>query len=479
MRVLEHLEPSRVFYYFEELCAIPHGSGHTKAISDYCVRFAREHGLVCRQDAADNIIIVKEAAPGCEAAPTVILQGHLDMVCEKEAGCDRDMEKEGPALAVEDGWVHAVGTTLGGDDGIAVAMALAILEAGDLTHPRLEAVFTSGEEVGMTGAAVLDTSSLRGRLLLNLDSEDEGIFIVSCAGGVVAECHLPVRRETVTAETFTVTVGGLQGGHSGTEIGKGRGMANQLMGRVLCALQERTSVGLVSVNGGLKDNAITLLSTAVLTADEEILRGTVEEMDAAFRAEYRIADPGVYVKWTKHASAPAEVMTAADTARAVCLLTCMPEGVEAMSREIPGLVQTSLNLGILQTSRDEVTAAFSIRSSVATQKEMLRQRLACQMALLGGSVTCCGDYPAWEYCPDSRLRQLMTEVFTRQYGYAPKVEAMHAGVECGLLSARMEGLDCVSYGPELLEIHTPRERMNVASVERTWRLTLEVLRRLS
>ena len=479
MRVLENLEPGRVFHYFEDLAAIPHGSTNTKAISDYCVKFAKDRGLEHYQDGANNIIIIKGATPGYEQAEPVILQGHLDMVCETEPGCAKDMEKEGLDLAVDGDLVLAKGTTLGGDDGIAVAMALAILEADDIPHPRLEAVFTTDEEIGMLGAAVLDVSPLKGRTLLNLDSEVEGVFTVSCAGGVGVECSLPVTRNTVNGETCLVTVGGLKGGHSGAEIDKGRGMSNQLMGRVLYTAVKRAGARLISVNGGLKDNAIPRETTAeVAVRDIRALEETVSVMDAAFKNEYRTADPGVFVKMEKKPAHSAGVMTAETTARAVCMLVGLPVGIQAMSMDIPGLVQTSLNMGILRTEEGRITASQYVRSSVGTQKEMLRDRLSCLMEQLGGTVRYSGDYPGWEYRKDSRLRQLMTEVFTEQYGHAPKVEAIHAGVECGLFSGKLPGLDCVSYGPDLTEIHTARERMSISSVQRTWKLTLEVLRRL-
>lgn len=479
MRVLENLEPNRVLSYFEDLCAIPHGSTNTKAISDYCIKFAEGRGLEHYQDEANNVIIVKAATPGYENADTVIVQGHLDMVCEKTHGSAKDMDKEGLDLGVDGDMVYAKDTTLGSDDGIAVAMALAILEADDIPHPRLEAVFTTDEEIGMLGAAKLDMSLLKGRIMLNLDSEGEGIFTVSCAGGVVAECALPVTRRKMDAETYIITVGGLKGGHSGAEIDKGRGMSNQLMGRVLYAANKTAGLRLISVAGGLKDNAIPLKTVAEVTAqDGAALTAVVRTMDAAFKNEYQTADPGVFVQIERNAAHSAEVMTSDETAKAICMLVNLPVGIQTMSMDIPGLVQTSLNMGILKTLDDKITASFCTRSSIGTQKEMLNDRLTCLMEQLGGTVSFYGDYPGWEYKKDSRLRSLMVKVFTEQYGHEPKVEAIHAGVECGLFSGKLPGLDCVSYGPDLLEIHTPRERMSISSVQRTWKLTLEVLKRL-
>ncbi len=476
MGVLEGLEPRAVFHWFEALCAIPHGSGNTKAVSDWCVDFARARGLEYHQDGADNVIIIKPAAPGYEDAPPLILQGHLDMVCEKEPGCPKDMEREGLDLVAEGDYISAAGTTLGGDDGIAVAMMLALLDAGDLPHPRLEAVFTTDEEVGMLGAAVLDVSPLKGRTLLNLDSEDEGVFTVSCAGGNVTRCVLPVDRAPFAGGGVSLTVGGLQGGHSGTEIHRGRGNADLLLGRLLRTAAKVTAVRLYTVSGGLKDNAIPTQASALLAAeDPAAAMEAAGALAESLQEEYRVTDPGLWVKaepWMPEG----EPMDGPSTQKVLCMLTCLPNGVQEMSADIPGLVQTSLNLGILRTGAGEVEATFCVRSSVDSQKEMLKDRLTCLMEQLGGRTQFSGDYPGWAYRHDSPLRDRMTEVFRAQYGREPKVEAIHAGLECGLLAGKLPGLDCVSIGPDLLEIHTPRERMSISSVQRVWRFVLELLR---
>ncbi len=477
MPILEKLQPQAVFAHFEQLCAIPHGSGNTKAISDYLVRFAAARGLRHIQDAHNNVIIFCPGTPGYETAAPVILQGHMDMVCETAPDCAKDMTSEGLDLFVDGDTIGARGTTLGGDDGIAVAMALAILDADDIPHPPLEVVLTVDEETGMLGADALDASVLQGRTMLNLDSEDEGILTVSCAGGNVSVCTLPVTRAAFPGTALTVTVGGLLGGHSGAEIDKGRGNANQLLGRVLYAVGARTALRVICVDGGLKDNAIPRESRAVITiADPDAAQAAIVDMDAALRHEYAAADPDVFVR-AEPAHPQMPPMNAASTQRAVCMLCCLPNGIQAMSQDIPGLVQTSLNLGILTTSEQYVQASFCVRSSVATQKEMLVARLRCLMAQLGGSVDVSGDYPAWEYRKDSPLRERMINVFREQYGHDPKVEAIHAGVECGLFAGKLPGLDCVSFGPDLTEIHTCRERMHITSVQRVWRYTLEVLRR--
>jgi len=478
MAVLQNLEPKRVFAFFEQLCAIPHGSGNTKAVSDWLTAFAAQRGLEVHQDRMGNVIIIKEAAPGYEGAEPIILQGHMDMVCEQAPDCRKDMTREGLDLAVEGDTVYARGTTLGGDDGIAVAMALAILDDPAMAHPRVEAVFTVDEEVGMLGAAELDVSPLKGRRMLNIDSEVEGIFTVSCAGGNLTRCVIPVRREAFGDEALTITVGGLRGGHSGMEIHKGLGNACMLLGRVLAACARKTKLRVCAVSGGLKDNAIPREAHAlVAAADAREAEAVCARLAAELKNEYQTTDPEVFVA-VQAAKLDAAPMDEDSTRRVLALLTCAPNGVQVMSAEIPGLTQTSLNLGILTTEEETVTASFCIRSSVESQKRMLVERLECLIVLLGGRMEVSGDYPGWEYRRESPLRELLTEVYREQYGREPEIEAIHAGVECGLMAGKLPGLDCVSIGPDLTEIHTCRERMHIASVQRVWAMVTEALRRM-
>ena len=476
--ILAHLEPKEVFRYFEELAAIPHGSGNTKQIADYCEQFAKDRGLPHARDAHDNVVIIREAAAGYETAAPVLLQGHLDMVCEKAPGCRKDMEKEGLDLAEENGWVYAKGTTLGGDDGIAVAMMLALLAEKELPAPRLECIITSDEEVGMLGAAAWQPTLITGRNMINLDSEEEGIFTVSCAGGNRTYCRLPITREPVTGQAVTVKIAGLVGGHSGVEINKGRANADMLLGRLLTAIRSAMPCRILSVAGGQKDNAIpTEAEAGLFCGDTAALRALAAEWQTRLRHEYAPIEPGLTVTVAACGEKTADAMTEESADRVLCLLLCVPNGVQAMSGSLPGLVQTSLNLGILTTGEDAVELHFGVRSSLASQKEMLTERLTVLTRQLGGSVEVFGDYPAWEYRAESPLRELMCEVYREQYGAEPKIEAIHAGLECGLLCEKLPGLDCVSIGPEMLEIHTPRERMSVASVGRVWRFVREVLRR--
>ncbi len=477
MQVLEHLEPKKVFSLFEAMCAIPHGSRNTKAISDWCVAFAKERGLEYHQDASNNVIIIKPAAPGYEDDQPIILQGHLDMVCQKISGCPKDMDREGLDLAVDGDYVYAKGTTLGSDDGIAVAMAMAVLDDKELPAPRIEAVFTTDEEIGLLGATALDVSPLKGRKMINLDSESEGIFTVSCAGGNTTACILPVVRAAFAGTALEITLGGLTGGHSGAEIHKGRANSNMLMGRILRALAQKTQMRIQSVDGGLKDNAIPVETRAVVVvSDAQAAHQVARDMERILQNEYRTTDAGLFVK-AEIAESAGLPLDLPSTESVICMLQCLPNGIEAMSADIPGLVQTSLNMGILATDEDTVQASYSVRSSVDSQKEMLKDRLSCLMEQLGGRVEFSGEYTGWQYQEQSPLRELMVEIFRDQYGKDPKIEAIHAGLECGIFAGKIPGLDCVSLGPDLLEVHTPREKMSISSVQRVWRFLLEVLKR--
>jgi len=480
--MLQHLQPERVFYYFEKMCGIPHGSGNTKQISDFCVDFAKEQGLEYYQDADNNVIIIKEATAGYENAKPVILQGHMDMVCEKTADCPKDMATEGLDVYVDGDEVRAKDTTLGGDNGIAVAMALAILESKELAHPRVEAVFTVDEEIGLLGAGSIDVSPLKGKTMINIDSEDEGIFTVSCAGGNTSDCRLPIATSDYEGTAYTLEITGCKGGHSGVEIDKGRANPNVLMGRLLQEMQSGTPLQIVSVDGGLKDNAIPVQSKAVIVcqeqASEEAVKQAVERMQIVFSNEYATADPDITVAFSKEENAKGKVTDPATTDKIICMLICMPNGIQSMSMDIAGLVQTSLNIGIVETHENYFRMSFCVRSSVDSEREMLNRRIGALMTQLGGTMEIDGDYPGWEYKKDSTLRELMIDVFKDQYGREPKVEAIHAGLECGMFAGKIPGLDCVSIGPDLNQIHTVRESMNIPSVQRVYAFVLEVLRRM-
>lgn len=494
MGVLTGLYPQRVFDYFEELTRIPRGSGNEKAVSDYLVSFAKEHGLFFVQDEADNVIIIKEASSGYEAEEPIILQGHMDMVAVKDADCPLSLEHDALDIGVEGDTIYAKGTSLGGDDGIALAYVLALLEDETLSHPRLEAVFTTDEEVGMNGAAAIDLSMLKGRRLINIDSEEEGVLTVGCAGGVRVHSVIPVKRERSRGMTARVRIDGLQGGHSGAEIHKQRGNANVLMGRFLNGLSVKMSYALVSCAGGTKDNAIPVEAEAELVIpvkEKEALAAAAAEYGKILEKEYadRDADVRVSLRFGEGDSMPGswkgnnvsgktgcdelaeseyQALNEASTKAVVRFLACVPDGVQAMSTDIGGLVETSLNMGIVRLTKEGLETDHSIRSSKASAKDALREKLTALSALAGGMVSCHGDYPAWEYRRDSLLREQMTAQYSELFGKEPRVEVIHAGLECGLLSAKLPGLDCVSFGPDLTDIHTTSERMHIASVGRMY-----------
>lgn len=481
MRTLSHLKPERVFYYFEEICGIPHASYKEQQISDYLVEFARSHHLEYLQDELHNVIIIKEATHGYEGEEPIILQGHMDMVCEKDADCTIDFDRDGLKLCVDGDYVKAEGTTLGGDDGIALAYALAILESDEISHPRLEFVCTVCEEVGMEGATGIDVSMLKGRRLLNLDSEEEGIFLASCAGGCTAECILPVTREQSSGDQLRIRVQNLVGGHSGTEIHKGRANASLLLHRVLLELSREMEIRLLSFAGGSKDNAIPREAEAVvclqqLEKAQEIVNGVAEEI----AGEYATTEPKLQI-FTERVvgeltgEVQNDPLTVESTKALIALLAALPNGVQTMSADIPGLVETSLNLGILRLEKDALHLFSSVRSSVGSAKEYLLHRMHVITESMGGRVNESGKYPAWEYRRDSAFREKLVQIYEKMFGETPKVEAIHAGVECGILAGKMPGLDCISLGPDILDVHTPAERLSISSTERMWNFILEVL----
>ena len=479
MNRLEGLKPEKVFQYFEDLTRIPRGSNNEEAASQYCLDFAAAHGLSASRDESNNVIITKEASAGYENAPSVIIQGHLDMVCEKDADCRIDFKKDALDVAVDGDFVYAKGTTLGGDDGIAVAMALAILDDDTLSHPRLECLFTTGEEIGLLGAKDLDASKLTGRRLINIDSEEEGIFTVSCAGGMRSECVLPVEYQETEGVRYTVKIDGLLGGHSGAEIHKEHGNSNILMGRLLNFLDETVNFRIAELEGGLMDNAIPRSTKAVLYVKAEetgLFEERLQALDAIYKKEFASNDPGVTVSFTKEGEGSGKALTPKSASLLCYLLHIVPNGVQRNSADIEGLVQTSLNLGILKLDEEAAHVTFSVRSSVESEKEELGSRLRHSVEFLGGEYIETGSYPGWEYRKDSALRDIMVDVYKKMYQKEPLVMAIHAGLECGLFSGKMEGLDCVSIGPNLYDIHSPKERLSISSVQRVYEFVLEVLK---
>ena len=475
---LAGIEPANVFGFFEEICSIPHGSRNEKAISDYLVQFAKDRNLRYIQDEVNNVIIFQEGTCGYENHEPVILQGHMDMVCEKDESCPIDMATEGLDVTHDGRCVFAKGTTLGGDDGIAVAYALALLDDTSIPHPPLEVIITTDEEVGMLGASAIDLSMLKGRTLINIDSEDEGIFTVSCAGGARATLTLPEERRSVYGPCIRLVVDGLKGGHSGVEINQNRANANKVMGEFMSRIQALMPLCLTSFVGGSKDNAIPRSCQANLVAmgiGLERINGIAEQLQKEVREQYD--EPDATVQAFDVDALGGNALTTEVTAKVIGLLCSCPNAVQKMSEDIPGLVQTSLNLGIAKLGNG-MSLTFSVRSSVNSEKEELLQKLRDLAEFYGAGYSQMGEYPAWEYKADSKLRDLMVGIYTDMFGKAPEVVAIHAGLECGLLSEKLPGLDCVSIGPQMHDIHTSRERLEIASTERTWKYLLEVLKAL-
>ena len=475
---LAGLNPAAVFGYFEEICSIPHGSRNTKPISDYLVSFAVEHGLRYIQDEVNNVILFQEGTCGMEDHPAVILQGHMDMVCEKDADCPINMGTEGLDVTHDEEFIFAKGTTLGADNGIAVAYALALLSDKTIPHPPLEVIITVDEEIGMLGADAIDLSMLKSRTLINLDSEDEGIFTVSCAGGATATISLPVDRRAVYGPCIRLSVEGLQGGHSGAEIHKNRANANKVMGEFMSRIQKLMPLCLTSFTGGSKDNAIPRSCQATMVAmgiNLERINPIAEELQAEIREKYD--EPEVVIQAFDVDALGGNSLSTEDTSKVIGLLCAAPNGIQAMSEDMPGLVQTSLNLGIAKLG-SSFSISFSVRSSVNDEKQTLLKQLEDMAALFGGSYSQMGAYPAWEYKKDSTLRDTMVRIYSEMFGADPQVLAIHAGLECGLLGEKLPGLDCVSIGPQMYDIHTSRERLDIASTERTWNFLLEILKNL-
>ncbi len=481
MRVLEKCKPERVFYFFEEICRIPHGSGNTGEISDYLVDFAKSRNLKYVQDEMGNVVIYKPAAEGYEKAPTVILQGHMDMVCEKKPESAHDFTKDGLKLKVENGLVSADGTTLGGDDGIAVAYGLALLDDSELKHPPLELLITVDEEIGLLGAMGFDCSVLEGKRLINLDSEAEGSIWISCAGGLSAISHIPVQRAEAYGERLQIKICGLNGGHSGGEIDKNRANANILMGRFLYGLKKNAGYEIISLEGGQKDNAITRESVCEIMVTKEeapAVKAYAIDTEKKLREEYTGSDEGITIRVTELGEGKARALHPTSREKVLFYLVQVPFGIQKMSGTIPGLVETSTNPGILKLGDEELTVSSSVRSSVEAARDALSLKIEYLTEFLGGEYEVQGAYPAWEYRRDSPLRDKMSAVYEEMYGEKPDIVAIHAGLECGLFYEKIDDLDCVSIGPDMHDIHTSEETLDIASTERVWNYLVKVLENL-
>lgn len=479
MSVLKNLQPERVFYYFEELCRIPHGSGNTKEISDYLAAFAQKHQLRYIQDASNNVVIYKAASKGYEDAPVVILQGHMDMVCEKTADSSHDFMRDGLELFIEGDYVGARNTTLGADDGIALAYCLAILESDVYEHPALEVVFTVDEEVGLLGAAALDYSSLSGRVMINLDSEEEGELTVSCAGGIISTSEIPVRYQESAGMRCELKITGLIGGHSGAEIHKYRANADILMGRLLYTLADNLNIQLCELEGGSKETAITRECRALILADgEELeeLRKLVKKCESGYCREFAGIEENLEIQFNELGAGTEPALHPVSFQKVVFYLMNVPNSVQKMSGVIENLVETSSNMGKVVLDHTTFTASSSTRSSVEAARDAVADKIRYLTEFLGGEYTASGSYPSWEYQAGSPLQTTMVTVYEELFGKKPVVKALHAGLECGLFYKGLPGLDCVSMGPDIHQIHTTEERLSISSTERNFKYLLKLLK---
>ncbi len=476
MLSVKELSPKDVFKYFSEMSRIPRGSGNMKGIADYVENFAKENSLRSYRDAANNVVVYKNATAGYENSPSIILQGHLDIVCQKEADRDIDFERDGLDIYFDGEYVRARGTTLGADNGIAAAMILAVLASSDVAHPALEAVFTTDEEIGMLGAMALDMSVLSAKKLINLDSEEDDVLTVSCAGGSDFCVRIPTDRKKKSGTLVTLELTGLLGGHSGIEIDKGRVNADILAGRVLSHI--KTDFDIVSVEGGNKDNAIPCAHKATLVTDDpealthelgeylELVKKEISEREPEFTYKITVGDSGEY-----------NVFSVACKKDILYTLLLVPNGVIDMSAGIKGLVETSLNLGVLATDESEIRLGFALRSNKKSGLAFIEERLCAFFGRINCEIETGGHYPPWEYKEDSALQKLFCECYKAQRGVEPKVEAIHAGLECGTFASKIDGLDCIAIGPTMFDVHTTGERLLVSSVERTYELILDILKK--
>lgn len=466
--------------YFYEICTIPRGSGNTDAIAEYCVNVAKELGLQYRKDEFNNVIIKKAASDDKKASEPLIIQGHLDMVCAKTEDSDFDFLNDAIECITDGDFIHAKNTTLGADNGIAVAYALALISDDTLSHPPLEIILTSDEEVGMIGANNLDASDIEGRRLINIDSEEEGVFTVSCAGGARAGITFNSSRTDVSGTLVHICVSGLEGGHSGTEIHKRGRNANKVIGEVLNCVSEKFDINLVKLNGGDKDNAIAVNARAdvvVQNDDAMAFESAVYECFDKIKSSSP-ADPDMCISFETEGIFSGQAETAGFSKNVAKALANVKNGVVAMDENTKGLVKTSLNLGVLTTSGKGIEAVFSLRSNDNNELDVLTDDLKSFAQSFGAEFETGDRYPAWEYVKDSYLRDVMTDVYKDKYGKSPVITAIHAGLECGVFAGKLGFLDAVSIGPEMYDVHTVRERVSVSSVDRVWEFLKSVLEKL-
>ncbi len=480
MTQISNLESAKVFHFFEEISKIPRPSFHEKAISEYLVDFAKERNLEVRVDDTYNVIIKKQGTVGYENSKIVAIQGHTDMVCEKNKDVEHDFLKDPIKLIYDGDLIKADRTTLGSDNGIAVAMALALLDSNNIPHPPIEAIFTACEESGMEGVTALDVSDLKASIFLNIDSDEEGIFTVGCAGGVKCDIEIPVSFEKNNKSSYCVGVYGLMGGHSGIDVNKGRANSNKLLARMLNILYKDIDFSLNKIEGGAKDNAIPREAEAIISIDDSklsLLQEKIKNIENIFKSEYKNTDPNLLLKLEKIDNQE-KCFTKEDFNKIITSLMILPNGVQTMSTDIEGLVESSINLGVVKTNDCGIEIVSSIRSAVSSKKEFIMQQVENYINSIGGNIEFRGSYPAWEYNEKSLIREQCVNVYKEMYDKEPEIQIIHAGLECGLFSEKMPNLDLISFGPNLYDIHTPDERASISSIDRTWKFLLNLLKTL-
>ncbi|MGN1317763.1 MAG: aminoacyl-histidine dipeptidase [Lachnospirales bacterium] len=466
---------NKVLYFFEEINKIPRGSGNEKAVSDFLVDFAKERNLFVIQDKANNVIIKKGGSLGYENSPTVVIQGHMDMVCEKNHDTVHDFLKDPIKVIYEGDFIHADGTTLGADDGIAVAFAMAILDDNSLSHPPIEVVITTDEEVGMIGAGSLDEKNIEGRILLNIDSEEEGILTVGCAGGRKTHTDIEVEYEKSPYENYVkIIISGLLGGHSGIDIDKYRANANIIAARCAKYVLDNTNSRLCDIHGGAKDNAIPREAQIIVSCEDiEKVKEIVDEFEAIIKREYIDTDKNISIR-CEEITDSSLVFTEKSVDNVINFITLCPNGILSMNMDLK-MAESSNNIGVVSHKKGKVEVVCAVRSELKSKKDLIFNNILSLGKLCGGNTTFIGDYPAWVYNPNSKLRDLMISVYENMYGSKPKVETVHAGLECGLISEKIPDMDMVSYGPNLYDIHTPKEKASISSINRVYNYTLKIL----
>lgn len=480
MEDIKSLSCSAVLHFFDKISKIPRGSGKEKKISDYLVDFAKKRGLWCHQDKALNVIIKKPASKGFENSPTFVIQGHMDMVCVKTDDAVHNFDTDPIKLIYDGDFIKADNTTLGADDGIAVAMALAILDSDKIEHPPLEVLITTDEEVGMIGAQEFDENLLDGKILLNIDSEDEGIFTAGCAGGVKTTTKFNITREAIekNLSSFRITVSGLKGGHSGIDIDKERGNAIRILARALNKINKNIRIRIGEIFGGAKDNAIPSYAQALVCIEEknkDILFECINKFEKDIKNEFRNSDNGVFLSVTESKN-PENVLSDYDCQRILKTLITVPNGVQSLSTDIENLVESSNNIGVIKTDENSISFVCAVRSSLASRKYYIFEQIKAISELANAEFTYRGDYPAWEFKPDSVLRDKMVEIYKKMFNTEPVVNIIHAGLECGIFAKKLPDMDMISFGPNLYDVHSVKERLSISSVDRTWEFLLEILK---